>query len=143
MQTSSLCREQTRTCSWLPDEYAPAAARHTVRAVLDAWRVDEESVQDAALVMTEIVTNAVRHVRPALWDGGFVHARVRLSGPVLSAEVCDPDPRLPEPCRALETDEGLRGLAVVRACVRDCGWHRTPVHGGKAVWWTQSVTVGV
>ncbi|MET8508730.1 ATP-binding protein [Streptomyces sp. NPDC004787] len=43
---------------------APATARHTARAILETWGLDDEQLYDALLVISELVTNAVVHALP-------------------------------------------------------------------------------
>ncbi|MFJ1562400.1 ATP-binding protein [Streptomyces mirabilis] len=45
---------------------APAAARHAARLVLARWGLDEDTVYDAVLVVSELVTNAVEHALPPI-----------------------------------------------------------------------------
>ncbi|MCX5269425.1 ATP-binding protein [Streptomyces sp. NBC_00199] len=43
---------------------APATARREARRVMHAWGTDEETVDDALLVVSELVTNAVQYAEP-------------------------------------------------------------------------------
>ncbi len=103
-------------------------ARDLVRAALTAWEVRE----DAELVVSELVTNAVRAPAPsdrqvAVRVGRPDEATVRL-------EVCDagegrPAPRVPAP-----GDEGGYGLLLVEALAYRWGTERRPGGVGKTVW---------
>jgi two-component sensor histidine kinase len=81
-------------------------------------------VDAATLVVSELVTNAVRHA------GTPVSVRVRLLGSRVRLEVGDGDPRLPQP--ATGTGESGRGLRLVTAVAR--AWGARPTSHGKVVW---------
>lgn len=88
-------------------------------------------VDDAALLVSELVANAVRHGRPL--PGGVVEVGWSVDGDRLRLEVRDgggngtPSPR---PSRVSDT-EG-RGLAIVAAVAVDWGVESTP--DGTTVW---------
>ncbi|QXJ26467.1 ATP-binding protein [Actinomadura graeca] len=126
---------------WPLDERTPRAARRAVAGLLDRWGVAEADADDVVLLVSEVVTNAVRHVRRELRDGGVVRVRVRVTGGRLRVDVTDPEPGCPRLGAAGENDEGHRGLIVVAACAGRWGWRPGP-GGGKTVWWTQDVTRG-
>ncbi|MEU5996093.1 ATP-binding protein [Spirillospora sp. NPDC047418] len=121
---------------WALDERAPGAARRAVRGVLGGWGVAEDDIDTAVLLASEVVTNAVRHVRDELRVGGVVNVRVRIMDGRLRVDVTDPEPGVPRVVAASETDEGHRGMAVVAACADKWGWHPAK-GGGKTVWWVQ------
>ncbi|WP_179278649.1 ATP-binding protein [Actinomadura mexicana] len=125
-----------RTYVWTLEERAPRAARRAVRDVLDGWGVAEGDVEVAVLLTSEIVTNAVRHVREELRGDGVVKVRVRVMDGLLRVDVTDPEPGLPRLVAASDTDEGHRGMAIVAASADRWGWHPGP-GGGKTVWWAQ------
>jgi len=62
-------------------------ARHTIHAAF-ADRLDPGTIQDAELLVTELVTNAVRHA--ALRPGDSISVRVRSGDDSLCIEVSDP-----------------------------------------------------
>ena len=62
---------------------APARARGALEGL--AERVSQELLRDARLLVSELVTNAVRHA-----EGEIVRLVVRLAGGVLRVEVHDP-----------------------------------------------------
>jgi anti-sigma regulatory factor (Ser/Thr protein kinase) len=120
---------------------AVAAARAFVRLALAKWQGGAEQGDDALLIVSELVTNAVRAVgtleAPPRWaDLGAVDlVTVTLTGLAdsLVIEVRDPAPGLPTP--APEGDpsaEGGRGLHLVAALSTRWGW--TPDPSGKSVW---------
>ncbi len=111
-------------------------ARRFVSSTL-ADRLGREDVESAALVLSELVTNAVVHA------GSAVEIELALSGRVLRLRVVDGDVRPPVPRRAvtdeLSTGRGLRLLEVLST-----RWGveptRPPEPPGKAVWCELAVT---
>ncbi|MFE8947108.1 ATP-binding protein [Streptomyces sp. NPDC003233] len=102
-------------CPVPPVAGAVSAVRRRAAAVLADWRVCPYLVEDALLVVSELVTNAILHARPP--------AVLRLSwvqgdgGCTLRVEVTDAGPVLPA-CRSLvgvDPDEHGRGEAIVHA----------------------------
>ncbi|MEU5279035.1 SpoIIE family protein phosphatase [Streptomyces asoensis] len=106
-----------------PSQVCPARA--VVREQLHAWGLDE--LADAAeLMVSELVTNAVRHSRRS-------PVALRLvRGDTLLCEVEDDDHELPTLLSAGPGDEQGRGLRVVSALAREWGASRTAA--GKSVW---------
>jgi anti-anti-sigma regulatory factor len=107
---------------------APAAARRLVTAACQAWQVPELA-DDAQLIITELVGNALRHA------GGDIKVAVTIGKHFLHLAVRDGSPArprmtLPDP----ETGEGGRGLILVDAV--SAGWGSAPVNDGKRVWAT-------
>jgi serine phosphatase RsbU (regulator of sigma subunit)/anti-sigma regulatory factor (Ser/Thr protein kinase) len=85
------------------------------------------SVVDAAeLIVSELVTNALRHAQSS------VGLRLRLGQDALFVEVSDSDTRLPRLTRATPDDEHHRGLYLVEAMADRWGTRPTP--DGKVVW---------
>ncbi|WP_422938896.1 SpoIIE family protein phosphatase [Streptomyces albidoflavus] len=88
-----------------PDPAAPGRARRLARAALARWGL-EELTDSVELLVSEVVTNAVRYAsRP-------VTLRL-LRTDVLRVEVGDDVPQLPRLRQARATDEGGRGLYLV------------------------------
>ncbi|SFB90093.1 SpoIIE family protein phosphatase [Streptomyces aidingensis] len=99
-------------------------ARSLVRHTLRDWGL-EQLTEPAVLVVSELVTNAVRHAR------GPVGVRL-VRGTRLLVEVSD---SLPDPPRARDAapdDEGGRGLALVARTAQRWGTRREP--HGKTIW---------
>lgn len=73
---------------------APACARRLVRCLEDV--VAEEQMENLELLVTELVTNAVRHA--GVGDGGWVAVELVAGPAAIHVEVCDPgrgfDPRV-------------------------------------------------
>jgi anti-sigma regulatory factor (Ser/Thr protein kinase) len=101
-------------------------ARRVLGAALERWDVDRTLAADAALVVTELVTNAVLHGR------GPIDLRLRLAPRHLVVEVQDGTQVLPRRRRAGAEDEGGRGLQLVSALTER--WGTRPLPEGKAVW---------
>ncbi|MFK8907118.1 SpoIIE family protein phosphatase [Streptomyces sp. YS-3] len=107
-----------------PEDSAPGRARRLARRALDRWGL-EELTDSVELLVSEVVTNAVRYAeRP-------VTLRL-LRTDVLRCEVGDDSPQLPRQRRARDTDEGGRGLFLVNRLARR--WGATRLSGGKVVW---------
>ncbi|MFG2575007.1 SpoIIE family protein phosphatase [Streptomyces sp. NPDC048481] len=108
-----------------PDPAEVARARAAVRERLHGWGLDALA-DTAALMVSELVTNAVRHSRGR-------PAGLRLvRGDTLLCEVEDDDHELPDLLSAGPGDESGRGLRVVSALAREWGASRTA--DGKSVW---------
>jgi len=88
-----------------PDARSPAEARRT----LEALRVslDDPVVDDAALLVSEVVSNSVRHA--GLGAADAIEVRVRGSRAMLHVDVIDPGPGF-EPRVRPRTDDGGWGL---------------------------------
>lgn len=100
------------------------AARHLVRDDLMSQELPSPLVEDALVVVTELVGNAVRHARPLRGANkeGVVHLRWDVTGPSIRIEVTDGggshQPHVEPPSLA---DTGGRGLAIVSAVASDWG----------------------
>jgi anti-sigma regulatory factor (Ser/Thr protein kinase) len=111
---------------------APRMARHLVAAMLGERGCSVEVVDSAELLVSELVTNAIRHA------ASNVVVRVELDGGGLLVEVQDDDPSPPR-LRGPEPDalDG-RGIALVDALASRWGVNTLPDdHGramGKVVW---------
>ncbi|MCX5392925.1 ATP-binding SpoIIE family protein phosphatase [Streptomyces sp. NBC_00094] len=111
-----------------PEDAAPGRARRLARRALARWDL-EELTDSVELLISEVVTNAVRYAeRP-------VTLRL-LKTDVLRCEVGDDSPQLPRQRRARDTDEGGRGLFLVNRLARR--WGATRLSGGKVVWFELS-----
>lgn len=115
----------------LAEPRSAALARRVVRDACRAWKLPH-LVDDAELVVTELVSNAVRHA------GGDLELVVVLRGTVLHISLRDGSPdtprrNLPDP----DSGEGGRGLMLLDAVAS--GWGSTPDPPGKVVWATVRV----
>jgi anti-sigma regulatory factor (Ser/Thr protein kinase) len=115
---------------------APGDARRFISSVLSE-RLAREDVESAALVVSELVTNAVVHA------GTGVAVEVTLSGRVLRLRVADGDTRPPVPRRAVSDELSTgRGLRLLEVLSTRWGVEPTtpPEQPGKAVWCELAVT---
>ncbi|MEV4448536.1 SpoIIE family protein phosphatase [Streptomyces mirabilis] len=111
-----------------PEDAAPGRARRLARRALSRWGMEEMS-DSVELLVSEVVTNAVRYAsRP-------VTLRL-LRTDVLRCEVGDDVPQLPRLRQARATDEGGRGLYLVNKLARR--WGATRLSTGKVVWFELS-----
>jgi anti-sigma regulatory factor (Ser/Thr protein kinase) len=114
--------------------FAPASvpvARHRLMADLLAAGIFDTAIGDAALVISELLSNSVRHARPlpgsclqVTWavEDGLVEVAVRDGG----------SPTTPRPAHARLSSLGGRGLAIVEYLSRSWGVRRD--HRGRTVW---------
>jgi anti-sigma regulatory factor (Ser/Thr protein kinase) len=116
--------------SWdIPQKIAAiSATRRSVRKVLADWGF-ENACDDIALVVTELVTNAIVHGSPD------VRLVLCVRGGWLFGEVIDRGPDMPRHVAADSSAEHGRGLALVRSLAQSIGWSRNP-DGGKSVWFS-------
>lgn len=115
---------------WPSSARSVGLARHLLASVLDGWGL-EVLTEPAALVISELMTNAVVHGRV---PGRRVETRVvRLEGGV-RIEVHDANGKRPEMRRASEDDERARGLVLVHELTRGCWGVNTREGVGKLVW---------
>ncbi|NGO10306.1 ATP-binding protein [Streptomyces sp. HC44] len=108
-----------------------AVARRNVRELLSEWGTSRETCDNAVLVTSELVTNALTHTASDL-----VVCRLRAAGERLHIEVEDqnrsrtlPARRQPKP-----DDQGGRGLLLVGVLSHDWGVRDTPQRSGRIVW---------
>lgn len=116
---------------------APSQARTFVAEQLhaDLGELYEQSLCDDALLLTsELVTNAVLHARTG------VELSVVTGDHGIHVEVADDDPGLPRQRRAGLEGLGGRGLALVAALAGDWGVRLAPP--GKVVWFDLPVPPG-
>ncbi|MBD0745337.1 ATP-binding protein [Streptomyces sp. CBMA152] len=106
-----------------------------------AWKVPDRLTETAVLLLSELMTNAVRHGRaPADRE---VRARCVLGGDIFRVEVVDANAVLPYPRAAGPDDESGRGLALVEALSDAWGANHRPCGIGKTVWFELIVPGGV
>ena len=114
--------------AWLPAaDQAAGLARQATREVLGAWRLGHLE-ETAVLLVSELVTNSVRHARNA----GTLALRLETAGNGLRIEVHDADSRWPQPSTPTGLDESGFGFVLVEALTDKWGVSDTAL--GKAVW---------
>ena len=131
MNTLAPVREDVQRPLRLSLEAGPAAAaeaRSYVRAAICAWGVPVDPYV-AALLTSELVTNAIRHEA-----GDTVKLFISCSCGHLRVYVHDTSRTWPAPLNAGPGAEAGRGLMLVASLATDWGVYRTP--GGKAVYFT-------
>lgn len=107
------------------DETGPAQARAAVCSDAAALGLAELS-DDVALVVSEMVTNAVRHAAPP------VRLEVEVTDTEVVVAVCDGTPGLPVVRPPSDDAEGGRGMLLVDLLTADHGVRSQPP--GKTVW---------
>lgn len=116
-----------------PDADAPRIARTLVHDACMAWNMPD-LLRQSELVISELVTNAVRHARTEL------AVVISLRGRCLHLSVYDRlahpprQPRLARPRPGAPLDELGRGLQTVTATA--VAWGSLPTRTGKVVWAT-------
>ncbi|MET8767808.1 SpoIIE family protein phosphatase [Streptomyces sp. NPDC004658] len=124
---------EDRVASWeLSDEPTVVSlARRYATDQLSAWGLDEAAFT-TELMVSELVTNAIRYGRPPI--------RLRLihQGRTLISEVYDASGTTPHMRRARIFDEGGRGLLLVAQLAERWGTRHDRI--GKTVWAEQSLT---
>ena len=108
-----------------PDGSSVAEARRFAHDCLTRWQLEDQAA-DVELVVTELVTNAIRHSRgPVTLSIGRLLNRIIV-------QVQDPSPEQPEPDEPDVLADNGRGLLLVEELASD--WGSTPTDGGKRVW---------
>ncbi|MGV4988373.1 ATP-binding protein [Streptomyces sp. NPDC001709] len=108
-------------CPVPPAAGAVSAVRRRAAAVLTDWSVCPHLVEDALLVVSELVTNAILHARPpAVLRLSWVRGE---TGSTLRVEVTDAGPRLPlgGSLAGIDPDEHGRGETIVHALATSHG----------------------
>ncbi|MFD8631808.1 ATP-binding protein [Streptomyces sp. NPDC059533] len=108
-------------------------ARATLHAVLGDWGAGGDLLHTAELVLSELVTNALRVPVPSDRQIGVRIAHSSRDG-LLRLEVSDAGSGRPEPGRAEADDEHGRGLRVVDALSHRWGVSARAGGIGKTVW---------
>jgi len=114
-----------RSYSFAPEPASVPRARHLTRAHLADWGLDEHSPV-AELLVSELVTNALRHSR------GTIGLVLSFQDGRLRCEVEDADPSLPSVYRARDDEERGRGLHLIELLA--CCWGSARTGEGKTVW---------
>ncbi|MET9089090.1 ATP-binding protein [Streptomyces sp. NPDC004237] len=139
VELNTLVREaHERVFPMPPVAGAVSDVRRRAGAVLAAWKVSPEIVEDALLVVSELLTNAIVHALPP--------AVLRLSWVrggglgTLHIEVTDGGCARPagEPCAGIDPDEHGRGEEIVHALATRYGMHVRP---GRVTRWADLVAV--
>ncbi|MFE3850070.1 ATP-binding protein [Streptomyces griseorubiginosus] len=111
-------------------------ARHAVRDLLhrQGVPVSEDLVQGLLLIVSELVTNAVRH---AALLSPMLAVEVAVGAEWVRVSVEDNHPYRPTALEAAHSETGGRGLLLVREITREAGGACDVEHtagGGKVIW---------
>jgi anti-sigma regulatory factor (Ser/Thr protein kinase) len=104
------------------------AARAFLVRLLDGWGITDDVIDDASLLTSELIGNAVKH------GTGAVRLRIAVHDATLRVGVHDESEELPEADRASEDATGGRGLWLVRCVAADWGAEPSEGDPGKTVW---------
>ena len=128
-QTEGAEDERLRTASMTlpPDPSSARSARELLRLLNRSWHV--AALDDADLLLTEIVTNAVIHARTPMT------LQVVWERDLLRIEVSDGSPAMPRARRATRRCEHGRGLLLLDRLADSWGvTQHDNAHTGKTVW---------
>jgi len=124
------------------DPKSVGAARDFCLSTMRRWGVQDRR-DDVAVVVSELLTNALRHGLPQAPSQARAGAAPRSRWPVrlglvqpghfVLCAVADPSPRLPEPKEPDYLAESGRGLHVISA-LSDRWGCTAPTEAGKVVW---------
>lgn len=132
-RTGTVSEHRVATWDLAQDRTTPATARLLVRDRLQGWGLDEDTVDSTELIVSELVTNAVRYGTPPL--------RLRLLlDTTLTCEVHDGSTASPHLRHARTVDEGGRGLFIVSSLAAHWGARHGP--DGKVLWTEQDLPHG-
>jgi anti-sigma regulatory factor (Ser/Thr protein kinase) len=120
------------------DLRSPARARAWTEMWLASWEIDDEGI--TTLLVSELVTNAVRHTRDSSTltlavAGGVIEVGVTDSGSF--RRVIPAQRTVLTPASSLTAAESGRGLLIVEAL--SDSWGVTPAGKGKQVWFRRPV----
>ncbi len=125
-------------CSLSACPDAARRARSFTRSTLASWDL-AELADDAQVIVSELLANAVRHAGPGpagrppqAWTAALGLWLLRHADGLMCV-VTDPSDSAPALKQPGETGESGRGLHVVHALSDHWGWTRLSEHG-KAVW---------
>jgi anti-sigma regulatory factor (Ser/Thr protein kinase) len=105
--------------------------RHAVVTDLRARDLAEQTIDEAEIVVSELMTNAIRHARP-LADG-CLRVRWKVRGEVVELEVTDGGgDTAPVPAPAAVWVSSGRGLRIIRSLAHE--WGVGEDKGGQTVW---------
>ena len=143
LAASDLMDGPLATCELPAKPESAKAAREFTRSTLQQWGVGEQA-DTAELVVSELVTNALRHgllSAPRMLGEHPVGLRLLCTAPYLICMVTDPGRTGPVRAEPSARAECGRGLQVVEACSVQWGWEPIedgcsggPGGTGKVVW---------
>lgn len=117
--------------SFLPSDSAPAMGRRVLGGLAD--RVPAPVMDDARLLLTEVMTNAIVHGR--LGDGQVIDVGIRVSEGDLVVEVSNPGRGFAREALRQSAELGSGwGLFLLDRIADDWGVDRRAADGGVVVW---------
>ncbi|MFD6495875.1 SpoIIE family protein phosphatase [Streptomyces sp. NPDC060188] len=129
-RTRAFPPDQVATWPLDPVPAAAATARHHTQHRLRLWRVSEETAFATELIVSELVTNAVRYGAPPI--------QLRLiKDSTLTCEVSDAGGAAPRIRHARTVDEGGRGLFICQEMSHNWGIRYSG--NGKTIWTEQTL----
>lgn len=119
----------------------PSWARRQTRAALRSWHIWPETIDTAELLVSELVTNAVKFTShksarisyQQLAEMKLISLTLRYLAGQLIIEVSDPDPRPPILAEPDSEAESGRGLMLVQMLSKEWDYY-CPPSGGKVVY---------
>jgi hypothetical protein len=113
---------------WAGEPSAEAAldARQELHRALVSWELSEDTVEDAVLVVSELLGNVVVHARTRFRLGAC------LRGPLLRLSVSDGRVGVPDAVTTNPTDGRISGLRMITAVASRWGWEEHAT--GKTIW---------
>ena len=116
-----------------PTAASVGITRHFLADLLPGWGLTRETVDVAALLSSELVTNAARH------SDAVIELRITCEA-TLRIEVYDDNHRLPRLSTPDADEPSGRGLQIVAALA--CDWGVSVERGGKSVWFELPILTG-
>lgn len=136
-QLNTMLREAAEYVHPLPHTpRAVSVMRRRARAVLADWNLSPDVAEDANLVISELLTNAIVHALP---PATLRLSLVRVDGlSALRVEVTDAGPTLPagQSAVGVDPDEQGRGRGIIQALAARYGIH---VHSDGITRWADLV----
>jgi anti-sigma regulatory factor (Ser/Thr protein kinase) len=118
---------------------APHSARCKAGIILAEWKVSQGHTNTALLLISELVTNAVRFGKaPGMPEPSQVSLALRRTPEILAIKVSDQSASLPVRRPAGPDAESGRGLNMVHDLSRDWGFY-VPLPGWKTVYCVISI----
>ncbi|GGU39741.1 SpoIIE family protein phosphatase [Streptomyces lavendofoliae] len=130
VRTRTLDNHEVAAWDLADDPAAVGRARTLATGQVDAWGLDGELSFTTELVVSELVTNAIRYA------SGPIQLRL-IRDRTLICEVSDTGHTSPHLRRAGSDDEGGRGLFLVAQMTQQWGTRYTPT--GKTIWAEQPI----
>ena len=105
------------------------AARAFLIQLLHGWDIADQIIDDASLLTTELMSNAVEH------GSGVVDLEIAVQDGLLRVGVHDGSVELPVKGEVINASlEGGRGIWLVHSIARDWGSDSSGEEAGKTVW---------